>query len=211
MKKTFLSIFLCFLIAYICYAFAGQPPQKASLPAGMEGEQMSKNPRVIMETTKGKMIIELYPDKAPITVGNFLGYVDSGFFNGTIFHRVIPGFMVQGGGFGKGLTERMTLSPIKNEADNGLLHERGTVAMARTNIVDSATAQFFVNSVDNPFLNHQNDTPQGFGYCVFGRVVEGMDVVDAISSAPTHTVGYFADVPVDDIEIISIKREGVNK
>lgn len=204
-RKASLSALTIIILCVFCYAMGG------SVPAEERGETMGKSPKVIMETSKGKVIIEIYPDKAPITVENFLGYVDSGFYSGTIFHRVIPGFMVQGGGFGKGLTEKITLAPIKNEAGNGLLNERGTIAMARTNVVDSATAQFFVNSVDNPFLNHQNDTPQGFGYCVFGRVVEGMDVVDSISSVPTHTVGYFADVPVDDIEILSVKREGVNK
>jgi len=152
----------------------------------------------------GEIKIELYPDKAPITVENFLGYVRDGFYDNTIFHRVIPGFMAQGGGFVSGMTQKETKDPIKNEAANGLKNDRGTIAMARTNVVDSATAQFFINVVDNGFLNHTEDTPRGFGYCVFGKVIEGMDVVDKIVSVPTGTFGYFQDVPQEDVVIISV-------
>ena len=163
-----------------------------------------KNPVVLMKTGLGEIKIELYPDKAPITVENFLGYVRDGFYDNTIFHRVIPGFMAQGGGFVSGMTQKETKDPIKNEAANGLKNDRGTIAMARTNVVDSATAQFFINVVDNGFLNHTEDTPRGFGYCVFGKVIEGMDVVDKIVSVPTGTFGYFQDVPQEDVVIISV-------
>jgi cyclophilin family peptidyl-prolyl cis-trans isomerase len=172
-----------------------------------KGEETTmKNQKVMIETSKGNISIELYPDKAPITVKNFLSYVDSGFYDGTIFHRVIKGFMIQGGGFTKGMAEKPVSSPIKNEAGNGLSNDRGTLAMARTNVVDSATAQFFINTVDNGFLNHRDDTQGGFGYCVFGKVIEGMDVVDSISKASTHSAGYFDDVPEEDIVIISAKQ-----
>jgi peptidyl-prolyl cis-trans isomerase B (cyclophilin B) len=153
------------------------------------------NPKVVMETTKGNIILELYADKAPETVKNFLTYVDDGFYNGTIFHRVIPNFMIQGGGFKADMKEKPTRSPIKNEADNGLKNDRGTIAMARTQDPNSATAQFFINSVDNDFLNHKSKTPQGWGYAVFGRVVEGMDVVDAIAAVKTGNLGMHQDVP----------------
>ncbi|MBN1962666.1 MAG: peptidylprolyl isomerase [Deltaproteobacteria bacterium] len=136
------------------------------------------NPRVAIETTKGTIIIELFADKAPISVKNFLDYVDAKFYNGTIFHRVIPGFMVQGGGFTKDFAKKPTREPIKNEAKNGVANKRGTLAMARTAIVDSATAQFFINVADNEFLNHQNDSQ--YGYAVFGQVIDGMRIVDAI-------------------------------
>jgi len=166
---------------------------------------MASNPKVMIETSKGTMMVELYPDKAPITVKNFLDYVDKGFYDGTMFHRVIPGFMVQGGGFNPGLSEKEVKSPIKNEAGNGLKNQRGAIAMARTNVVDSATAQFYINSVDNGFLDHQNDTPAGYGYCVFGKVVDGLDVVDSISKVATFTNGDYDDVPIEDVTIKSIK------
>jgi peptidyl-prolyl cis-trans isomerase A (cyclophilin A) len=138
-------------------------------------------PKVAFETTLGKIVIELFPDKAPLSVKNFLQYVDTKFYNGTVFHRVIPGFMIQGGGFTKDLSEKPTRPPIKNEAANGLANKRGTVAMARTNVVDSATAQFFINLANNDFLDHKS--PEQFGYAVFGEVAEGMGVVDAIARA----------------------------
>lgn len=165
--------------------------------------EVAANPIVIMKTGIGEIKIELYPNEAPITVENFLAYVNEGFYNDTIFHRVIPGFMAQGGGFVSGMSQKDTKAPIKNEAANGLKNDRGTLAMARTSVVDSATAQFFINVVDNGFLNYQNDTPNGFGYCVFGKVIEGMDIVDKIVSVPTTTMGYFADVPQEDVVIIS--------
>ena len=147
----------------------------------------SKNPRVIIETSMGKIVLELYPDKAPKTVGNFLTYCKSGQYDGTVFHRVIPNFMIQGGGFTPNMKQKPTGQPITNEADNGLKNDRGTIAMARTQAPHSATAQFFINTVDNDFLNHRSKDQGGWGYTVFGRVVEGMDVVDAISKVKTGT------------------------
>lgn len=159
---------------------------------------------VIFSTNHGDITIELYEDKAPITVANFLSYVDKGFFDGTIFHRVIPGFMIQGGGFNAEMEQKKTDEPIKNEADNGLQNERGTLAMARTADVNSATAQFFINLKDNDFLNHGS---RDFGYAVFGKVVDGMDVVDKIAQVPTGTSGFHRDVPKEPVIIESAKRK----
>ena len=159
------------------------------------------NPTVLLETTSGDILIELYADKAPATVENFLKYVNEGFYANTIFHRVIKGFMIQGGGMNMKMEEKATHAPIKNEADNGLANERGTIAMARTNDPDSATAQFFINVVDNDFLNHTSPTPQGWGYAVFGKVVAGTDVVDAIAKVKTGTRGFHGDVPREDVVI----------
>jgi len=154
-------------------------------------------------TSQGVIKVELYPDKAPITVKNFLTYVKEGHYDGLIFHRVIRDFMVQGGGFTKEMQERRSKHPpIKNEADNGLSNDRGTLAMARTSVVDSATAQFFINVVNNDFLNHRSKTPQGYGYAVFGKVVEGMDVVDKIRAVPTGNSGMFQDVPLKPVTIV---------
>ena len=161
------------------------------------------NPKVEMETSKGKFVIELFPEKAPETVKNFLNYVEAKFYDGTIFHRVIPNFMIQGGGFTSDMKKKSAGAPIKNEADNGLKNERGTIAMARTGDPHSATAQFFINSVNNDFLNHKGKTQQGWGYVVFGKVIKGMDVVDAISSAKTVTRGGYQDIPAETIEIRS--------
>ncbi|MBP2686138.1 MAG: peptidyl-prolyl cis-trans isomerase, cyclophilin type, partial [Deltaproteobacteria bacterium] len=145
---------------------------------------------VTLETSLGVIKVELYPDKAPVSVQNFLAYVKEGHYDGLIFHRVIRDFMIQGGGFTKEMKERGSKHPpIRNEADNGLSNDRGTLAMARTSVVDSATAQFFINVVNNDFLNHRSKTPQGYGYAVFGKVVEGMDVVDKIRAVPTGKAG----------------------
>ena len=160
------------------------------------------NPMVIMSTSMGDIKIELYRDKAPVTVENFLGYVKDGFYDGTIFHRVIPGFMIQGGGFTTDMNQKPTKEPIKNEADNGLKNDKGTIAMARTNVVDSATSQFFINDASNDSLNHGS---RDFGYAVFGKVVEGMDVVDRIAATRTGSVGMFQDVPQETIVIKSVK------
>ena len=159
------------------------------------------NPTVLLETTSGDILIELFPDKAPDTVANFLQYVDDGFYANTIFHRVIPGFMIQGGGLGPRMDEKATRAPIKNEADNGLSNDRGTIAMARTMDPHSATAQFFINLVDNDFLDHRSKTPSGYGYCVFGKVTKGMDVVDKIAKVETAPYGYHDDVPVEPVVI----------
>jgi cyclophilin family peptidyl-prolyl cis-trans isomerase len=159
------------------------------------------DPQVTLETSKGTIVLELYPEKAPKTVENFLAYVESGFFDGTIFHRVIPDFMVQGGGMTADMHKKDTNPPIQNEADNGLTNDRGTVAMARTGDPHSATAQFFINSKDNTFLNHTGKDVKGWGYAVFGKVIEGMEVVDAISAVQTTNQGGMGDVPVEPITI----------
>jgi peptidyl-prolyl cis-trans isomerase B (cyclophilin B) len=163
--------------------------------------------RVLLSTTKGDLVLELDREKAPLTVENFLSYVDSGFFDGTVFHRVIPGFMVQGGGFVVGMDQKKTKEPIKNEAKNGLKNLRGTIAMARTSDPHSATAQFFINLVDNAFLNRTGDSVQGAGYCVFGKVASGMEAVDAIAAVPTGNRGPHGDVPVEDVLIVRATRQ----
>ena len=167
----------------------------------------AQNPVVLMETSMGEVEIELFQDKAPVTVANFLKYADKGFYNGTIFHRVMGNFMIQGGGFTPGMIEKKTSSPIKNEAGNKLSNLRGTIAMARTQEVHSATAQFFINVVNNPFLDYRSSTPEGFGYCVFGKVIKGMDVVDKIKAVQTGQVGIFTDVPLTNVMIQSIQRK----
>jgi cyclophilin family peptidyl-prolyl cis-trans isomerase len=164
------------------------------------------NPQVLLKTNKGDITIELFQDKAPISVKNFLSYADEKFFDGTIFHRVIKGFMVQGGGMTADMHEKSAKPPIKNEAANGLKNKRGTLAMARTPEIDSATCQFFINLVDNAFLDHQSNDPEKFGYAVFGKVVAGMDVVDAIASVATGTKGGHQDVPREAVTILSVTR-----
>jgi len=161
------------------------------------------NPKVLLKTTKGDITMELYPAKAPLTVKNILAYVEAKFYDGLIFHRVIPNFMIQCGGMTAEMSQKAGNPPIRNEAGNGLKNTRGTLAMARTNIVDSATSQFFINLKDNAFLDHKDNTPDGFGYCVFGKVVAGMDVVDAIAKVPTASKRGHGDVPVEPITIIS--------
>ena len=162
---------------------------------------LAANPLVEMKTSQGLVVIELYADKAPKTVENFLQYVKDGFYNGTIFHRVIDGFMIQGGGFEPGMQQKPTSVPIQNEATNGLKNDRYTIAMARTGDPHSATAQFFINVKENAFLNHTAPSGQGWGYCVFGKVVEGMDVVDKIKGVKTGSKGFHQDVPAEDVVI----------
>jgi peptidyl-prolyl cis-trans isomerase B (cyclophilin B) len=152
-----------------------------------------------LHTNYGDITLELDSEKAPITVQNFIDYVNSGNYDNTIFHRVIDGFMIQGGGFEPGLVQKQTRAPIRNEAANGLKNDKYTVAMARTSDVDSAAAQFFINVADNDFLNHSSPTPQGFGYCVFGKVVEGMDVVDKIKKVRTGNRGGHQNVPLENV------------
>jgi peptidyl-prolyl cis-trans isomerase B (cyclophilin B) len=156
---------------------------------------------VTMETTKGTITLELDSGKAPVTVANFVAYAKAGHYDGTVFHRVIPGFMIQGGGFDPGMRQRSTNDPIKNEADNGLKNSTGTIAMARTSDPHSATAQFFINVKDNTFLDFTSPTPQGWGYAVFGRVTDGMDTVSAIESVDTDSSHGHQDVPVSDVII----------
>jgi len=164
------------------------------------------NPIVIMDTSMGTVKIELWAKDAPATVENFLRYVDDGFYAGTIFHRVIQGFMIQGGGFNPEMQQKPTAEAIANEASAELKNARGTLAMARTNVVDSATSQFFINVADNDFLDHRDRTPAGFGYAAFGKVIEGMDVVDCIVSVPTTTHGPHGDVPVEPVVINDARR-----
>lgn len=158
---------------------------------------------IILHTNFGDIKLELYPEKAPATVENFVEYVKSGHYNGTIFHRVISDFMIQGGGFDKNMQQKPTQKPIKNEANNGLKNEVGTIAMARTQDPHSATAQFFINVTNNDFLNHSSETLQGWGYAVFGKVSEGMDVVDKIKAVKTTSQGMHQNVPVDPVIIES--------
>ena len=156
---------------------------------------------VTLDTSHGSIVLELNEEKAPETVKNFLSYVNDGFFDGTIFHRVIPNFMIQGGGFMPGMVQKSTEDTIKNEADNGLANDRGSIAMARTNEPHSATAQFFINLNDNAFLNYTAPTGPGWGYCVFGKVTEGMDSVDAIAAVKTGSDSGHGDVPVETVTI----------
>lgn len=159
--------------------------------------------KVKMVTTLGDIVIELNTKEAPISSENFLKYVNSGFYNGLIFHRVIPNFMIQAGGFNDKMEQKETYPPIKNEANNGLKNQRGTLAMARTNVIDSATSQFFINLVDNDFLNYQS--PKNYGYAVFGKVIEGMDVVDKIAEVKTGRLKVHQNVPLEPIQIIQAK------
>ncbi|HET6346244.1 MAG TPA: peptidylprolyl isomerase [Myxococcota bacterium] len=201
MRQLVLSLVVGFITLGACTR--GDAGQKQT--AGPVG-----SPTVVFETNKGKIVVKLFGDKAPISTRNLLEYIESGHYNGTIFHRVIPDFMIQGGGFSEKLDQKPTKDPIKNEADNGLSNKRGTLAMARTNVVDSATAQFFINVKDNRQLDHSRDN---FGYAVVGEVVEGMDVVDAIRNVPTRCPSWtgeacldklpagMRDVPVDPVII----------
>ena len=164
----------------------------------------TQNPTVKIETSKGDIVLELYADKAPKTVENFLAYVKDGFFDGTIFHRVIPNFMIQGGGFTEDMQEKPNKDAIENEADNGLKNEVGTVAMARTSNPHSATSQFFINVKDNDFLNFSGQTQQGWGYCVFGKITKGMDVVQAMEKVETGNSGMHQDVPKEAITMTKV-------
>jgi len=185
MRKLLLSCFLLLAVAGVAQA----------------GTQVE------MKTSAGVIKLELNDQKAPITVKNFLAYVDQKFYDGTIFHRVIGNFMIQGGGFDQSLVRKKTLSPIKNEADNGLLNDKGTIAMARTNVVDSATSQFFINLIDNNFLNHRGSAPSTYGYTVFGRVIEGMDIVEKIGKSRTIAKSsLFNDYPEPQVIIESVRR-----
>lgn len=166
------------------------------------GEKMSANPIIKMETSKGTMMIELDAEKAPLSAANFVSYVEDGFYDGLIFHRVIPGFMVQGGGMNPDMSEKPNKAPIKNEANNGLKNLRGTLAMARTNDPHSATSQFFINLKDNGFLDHTSESPAGWGYAVFGKVTDGIEVIDEIEKVKTGNHGPHGDVPLEPVTII---------
>lgn len=176
----------------------------SALAATKTAAEEEEPPRVTLETSHGNIVLELTPDAAPGTVENFLGYVRDGFYQGTIFHRVIPGFMIQGGGFNTEFQQLPTNDPIENEADTGGANDRGTIAMARTSDPHSATVQFFINVVDNGFLNHTEKSPRGWGYTVFGRVIEGMETVDKIAAVKTGRGGPFPkDVPQETVEILN--------
>ena len=178
-----------------------------AMPIGASGATAQDNPVVLMETNVGSITIELFQDSAPISVENFLAYVNDGFFSDTVFHRVIKGFMIQGDGFTAELTRKRTRPPIKNEATNGISNERGTIAMSRTNVVDSATAQFFTNTADNRFLDDSGTELGNNGYAVFGRVTDSMDVVDRIEDVQTRRQGPHEAVPVNPVIIESIALE----
>jgi peptidyl-prolyl cis-trans isomerase A (cyclophilin A) len=170
----------------------------------VSAQEKSGNPMVLVKTSMGSFKIELYPKEAPITVANFLNYVDKKFYDGTTFHRIVPGFVIQGGGFDKNMMKKETLAPIKNEATNGLKNLKGTLSMARTNEVNSATSQFFVNLKDNAALDHASDAQ--YGYAVFGKVVQGLDVIEKIAAVPTTTKGPYQGVPVKPVIIESMTR-----
>jgi cyclophilin family peptidyl-prolyl cis-trans isomerase len=176
-----------------------------SFSQGAAMEKKAANPVVVLETSMGDITVELYQGSAPETVANFLEYVKAGFYKDTIFHRVIKGFMIQGGGLDAQMKQKPTRPPIENEATNGEKNLRGTIAMARTADLHSATAQFFINTVNNAFLDHRTETRDGFGYCVFGKVIAGMDVVDKIESSPTGNTGMYRDVPKSPIVIKNVK------
>ena len=195
MKRALITVIV--MVAFACTAYAVETPKPV--------KTAWKNPVVLVQTSMGNIKLELFEKEAPISVKNFLAYVNSGFYSGTIFHRVIPNFMIQGGGFTADFKEKPTNSPIKNEAGNGIKNVRGTLAMARTFIIDSASAQFFINVKDNDFLNHSSNSMQGYGYAVFGKVMEGMDVVDKIAAVPTGMHGDFSDVPKKEVIINSMK------
>jgi len=185
----------------------GIVPFALTMP-GASAAQLGSHPIVHIMTNMGEIVVELDHQKAPVTVENFVKYVQSGFYDGTIFHRVIPSFMIQGGGYTEDFDKKPTQPPIKNEADNGLKNDRGTIAMARTMDPNSATAQFFINLVDNNFLNYKSPTMEGWGYTVFGKVIKGMDVVDSIAAEPTGRGGPFPkDVPQKTVVITKVTLE----
>jgi peptidyl-prolyl cis-trans isomerase B (cyclophilin B) len=199
---TFL-FFSFFLLFTGCNAQDGatKPASEKETQSKTSGEKMSANPIIKIETNKGTITIELNAEKAPISSKNMVDYVKSSFYDGLIFHRVMPGFMIQGGGMNADMSEKATKSQIQNEADNGLKNDRGTLAMARTNVPDSASSQFFINLKNNDFLNHTAKTQQGWGYAVFGKVTEGMDIVDEIAKVKTGNHGHHGDVPVEAVVI----------
>lgn len=205
MRKYWMTL-LCVLMAAFVVHGEEEMTEKQEETVSPPVQAEVVNPKVEIITSSGRMTVELNAEKAPGTVDNFLAYVDSGFYTGLIFHRVIPGFMIQGGGFDADMGRRDTRPSIQNEAGNGLKNMRGTLAMARTPDPHSASSQFFINLVDNDFLNYQSPNPRGFGYCVFGEVVEGMDVVDAIAAVRTGRQGPHQNVPVEPVVIESISR-----
>ncbi len=196
MKSLFAILLGSLILTHAIFTRAGEPPATGAKPM-----------TVRMQTSEGTIVLELDSAHAPQTVANFVDYARHGFYDGTIFHRVIPGFMIQGGGFEPGMKQKPTRAPVRNEADNGLANDEGTIAMARTSEPHSATAQFFINLKDNDFLNYRSPTAQGWGYCVFGRVIEGMDVVHAIEKVATTTRAGHQDVPAQDVIIERVEVE----
>lgn len=193
-------------VALVALLFSLQAQPAPAIPPQADPQPAPGNPVVLVSTTAGDITIELFPERAPVSVDNFLQYVESGFYKGTIFHRVVPGFMIQGGGFTPGMVEKSTRPPILNEATNRLSNVRGAVAMARTQSLRSATAQFFINVTDNRGkLDHRGYSPEDFGYAVFGRVLKGMDVVDRIAALPTRSVAGHSSVPAEDVTITGVK------
>ena len=189
-------------IYFLLFGLLLQAPAPAAPPQPAPG-----NPVVLIETSMGTITIELFKDQAPVSVANFLEYVRDGFYPGTIWHRVVPGYVIQGGGFSPELAEKATRPPIQNEATNGLTNRRGTVAMARTRTLRSATSQFYINLANNPALDHTGFSPDTFGYAVFGRVIDGMDVVDRIGAVKTGSKDGMDDVPVDPVLIKSVREK----
>lgn len=206
MKKFWMILCVATLTGWYARAQNEESPVTTDAVPAEQAEETKENTMVIIKTSEGNIKLKLYDAEAPITVKNFLDYVDSGHYNGTIFHRVIGNFMIQGGGFTKNMSQKPTQDPIKNEADNGKQNKKGTVAMARTQVVDSATSQFFINVADNAFLNYRDASMQGYGYCVFAEVIEGLDVVEKIKGVKTGSVGGFQDVPLTPVEIVEITR-----
>ena len=195
MRHVLITFFCVLSLSFTCHA-AGKPKKSEKKTVAISA------PQIKLQTSLGDVVIKLDPAKAPVTVENFLNYVKAGHYDGTIFHRVIPGFMAQGGGFTEKWDQKPTKAAIKNEADNGLLNKRGSIAMARTSDPQSATAQFFINYADNAFLDYKGPTPQGWGYAVFGEVVQGMEVVDKMATIPTGSGGPMpSDVPKTPIVI----------
>ena len=219
-KQVMLFFFNCVLVLTIIISSTypgaeGQnkkPPEtktiikeKIKTEERQKDTKQGKNPVVLMETSMGNMKIELFQKEAPLTVKNFLDYVQEKFYDGTIFHRVVPNFVIQGGGFTSEMGKKPTHQPVKNEATNKISNTTGTLAMARTSVIDSATSQFFINLKDNRFLDHRNETKQGYGYCVFAKVIEGMDVVTKIGKVPTKVKASHRDVPVKPVIIKSVR------
>lgn len=196
----YMSLLLTFSLLSIAQLSFAHPEETESMTKPTE------HPVVLLKTNKGDIKIELYQDKAPITVKNFLQYVNEGFYTNTVFHRVIPKFMIQGGGFTKDMKQKTTHATIQIESDNGLKNDRGTIAMARTSDPNSATAQFFINTVNNDMLNFKDKSIRGYGYAVFGKVISGMDVVDKISGVKTSTQGGHQNVPEEPVEILEAKQ-----
>ena len=198
-----MKLLTALLLASVCVSMVSHAQEAVDTPA----TPIPANKEYVrIYTSKGTIEAELWPETAPITVSNILSYVDQKFYDGLIFHRVIPNFMIQGGGFTADMKQKQPGRPIKNEASRDALNKRGTLAMARTMVIDSATSQFFINHKDNVFLDHKDKTVLGFGYCAFGKVIDGMDVVDAIAKVKTTRIGPHADVPAEPVVINTIRR-----